>query len=58
MQLEERVAGQLRCLPDPGRHELIVELVVLVDVEVARVWVLGLDGRGVDAATPRGGKSP
>src|SRR5688572_13146757 len=43
-QLEERVAGQLRCLPDPTRHELLVELVLLVDVEVARVRVLGLDG--------------
>jgi hypothetical protein len=39
-QLEEGVAGQLRCLLDPARHELLVESVVLVDVEVARVRVL------------------
>ena len=37
-------AGQLRCLSNPTRHELLVELVVLVDVEVARVLVLGLAG--------------
>ena len=37
-------AGQLRCLPNPARHELLVDLVVLVDVEVAHVLVLGLAG--------------
>jgi len=35
-------AGQLRSLPDPPRHELLVELIVLMDVEVARVLALGL----------------
>jgi hypothetical protein len=40
----EDPAGQLRCLPNPTRHEFLVELVVLVDVEVARVLVLGLAG--------------
>jgi hypothetical protein len=37
-------AGQLRCLPNQTRHELLVELVVLVDVEVAYFLVLGLAG--------------
>src|SRR5262249_20632592 len=37
-------AGQLRCLPDPTRHELLVELVVLVNVEVAHFLLLGLAG--------------
>ena len=37
-------AGQRRGLPDPTRQELLVELVVFVDVEVARVLVLGLAG--------------
>src|ERR1700680_1681789 len=37
-------AGQLRCLPNPTRDELFVELVVLIDVEVARVLALGLAG--------------
>jgi len=36
-------AGQLRCLPNPTRHELLVELVILVDVEAAHVLLLGLD---------------
>src|SRR5688572_24194069 len=36
---------QLRCLPDPTRQELLVERLILVDVEVARALVLGLDGR-------------
>ena len=35
-------AGQLRCLPSPARHELLVELVVLMDVKVAHFLVLGL----------------
>ena len=35
-------AGQLRCLPNPSGHQLLVELVVLVDVEVAHFLVLGL----------------
>ena len=35
-------AWQLRCLSDPTRHELLVELVGLVDVEVAHLIVLGL----------------
>jgi hypothetical protein len=35
-------AGQLRCLSNPTRHELLVELVVLVEVEVAHFLVLGL----------------
>ena len=39
-------AGQLRCLPYPARHELLVELVILVDVEVAHVILLGLH-RGI-----------
>src|SRR4029079_5456898 len=38
-------AGQLGCLPDPARHELLVEVVVLVDVELAHVLALGLAGR-------------
>src|SRR5690606_7837845 len=38
-------AGQLRCLSDPARHELLVEPVALVNVEVARVLVLGRDWR-------------
>ena len=39
-------AGKLRCLPDPTRDELLVELtVVLVDVEVAGVLRLGFAGR-------------
>src|SRR5919107_2467219 len=38
-------ARQLRRLPDPARHELLVELVVIVYVEVARVLVLGFAGR-------------
>src|SRR3546814_9681306 len=42
---EERVAGQRRGLADPARYELLVELVVLVDVEVAGVGVFGRDGR-------------
>src|SRR3546814_16940644 len=42
---EERVAGQRRGLADPDRYELLVELVVLVDVEVAGVGVFGRDGR-------------
>ena len=37
-------AGQLRCLPNPTRHEFLAELVVLVDVEVAHFVVLGLAG--------------
>jgi hypothetical protein len=37
-------AGQLRCLPNPARHELLVELVVLTDVKVAHFLVLGLAG--------------
>jgi hypothetical protein len=37
-------AGQLRCLPNPTRHELLIELVVLVDIEVAHFLVLGLAG--------------
>lgn len=40
---EQLFAGQLRYLPDPSRHELLVELVVLVEVVVARLIVLGLD---------------
>ena len=46
-------AGQLRCLPDPTRHELLVELVVLVDVEVAHVLVLGLAGGSGRSDVPR-----
>src|SRR5690606_12513210 len=38
-------AGQLRGLLDPTRHQLLVDLVILVDVEVARPLVLGLDRR-------------
>jgi hypothetical protein len=38
-------AGQLRCLPNPTRHELFVELVVLVNVYIAHFLVLGLSGR-------------
>ena len=38
-------AGQLRCLPDPTRHQLLVDLVVLVDVEVAHFFLLGFAGR-------------
>jgi hypothetical protein len=37
-------AGQGSRLPDPTRQELLIELVVLVNVEVACVLVLGLDG--------------
>src|SRR5437899_7218205 len=49
-------AGQLRCLPDPTRHDFLVERVVLIDVEVARVLALGLAGGGQEAATCRGSK--
>jgi len=42
--LEEIFAGQLRCLLDPTRQELLVEVVALVDMEVAGALVLGLDG--------------
>jgi hypothetical protein len=38
-------AGQGGCLPDPRPHLRLVELVVLVDVDVAHVLVLGLAGR-------------
>ena len=38
-------AGQLRCLPNPPRHEHLVELVVLVNIEVAHFLVLGLAWR-------------
>src|SRR5438477_13043011 len=37
-------AGHLRCLPNPARHEFLVELVVLMDVKVAHFLVLGLAG--------------
>ena len=42
--LEAGFARQLRCLPDPTHHELLVELFVLVDVEVAHFLLLGLPG--------------
>src|SRR6059036_3582404 len=38
-------AGQRGGLLHPHHHELLVELVVFVDVEVAHVLVLGLAGR-------------
>ena len=38
-------AGQLRGLPNPTCHELLVEQAVLVDIEVAHVLVLGLPWR-------------
>jgi len=37
--------GQLRCLLNPTRHQLLVELVVLVDVEVSRFLLLRLAWR-------------
>jgi hypothetical protein len=37
--------GQLGRLPDPTRHELIIEPIVLMDVEVAHLLVSGLAGR-------------
>jgi hypothetical protein len=46
-------AGKLRCMPNPTRHELLVELVVLVDVEVAHVLVLGLAGGRGRSDVPR-----
>ena len=46
-------AGQLRCLPNPTRHELLVELVVLVDVEVAHFLVLGFAGGRGRSDVPR-----
>src|SRR5687768_2119690 len=42
---EQRIARQLRGLLEPAPEELLVELFVLVDVQVAGVWVLGLDRR-------------
>jgi hypothetical protein len=36
--LEAGFAGQFRCLPDPTRESAFVELVVLVDVEVAALF--------------------
>src|SRR3974390_1843034 len=38
-------ARQLGRLPDPTRHELLVESVVLMDVEVAHLFGVGLAGR-------------
>ena len=38
-------AGQRRCLPDPTRHEFLVDLVVLMDVDVPHVLVFGLPWR-------------
>ena len=32
-------AGQGRCLPDPGRHLRLIELVVLADIKVAHFLV-------------------
>src|SRR5439155_7358486 len=37
-------AGELRCLPKPTRHQLLVEPVALADVEVAHFLLLGLTG--------------
>jgi len=44
MRLEERFAGELGCLPNPTRQELLVELVVFLDVEVDYSLVPGIDG--------------
>jgi hypothetical protein len=44
-------AGQLAGLLHPSGELSFVELVVLMDVEVARVLALGLAGGGQDAAT-------
>jgi hypothetical protein len=38
-------AGHLRCLPNPTCHELLIELVVLVDLEIAHFLVCGLTER-------------
>ena len=43
VSLETGFAWQLRSLPNPTRHKLLVKLVVLVDVEVSHVFMLGLD---------------
>jgi hypothetical protein len=37
--------GQFRGLPNPARQELLVELLSLVDVEIAHFLLLGLAGR-------------
>jgi hypothetical protein len=39
---EEILAGQLGGLADPARNELLVELLILMDVEVAHAIMLGL----------------
>ena len=51
-------AGQLAGLLHPGGELSFVELVVLVDVEVAHVLLLGLAGRDRTAATRRGRRPP
>jgi hypothetical protein len=51
-------AGQLAGLLHPSGELSFVELIVLMDVEVARVLALGLAGGGQDAATRRGRKPP
>ena len=43
VSLEQCFAGQLRGLPNPARHEFLVEQVVLVDVEISHVLMFGLD---------------
>jgi hypothetical protein len=47
------LAGQLRRLPDPIRHEFFVERIALVDVEVTYFLLLGLDGGCGRSAVPR-----
>jgi len=49
-------AGQFAGLLHPSGELSFIELVVLVDVEVARVLALGLAGGGQDATTCRGRK--
>src|SRR3546814_8066185 len=40
-----RSAGQVGCLANPACDQFLVQRVVFVDVEIARVFVLRIDGR-------------
>ena len=52
-RLETMFAEQFRCLPNPTRHELFVELIALMDVEVAHVLLLGFAGGTGRSEAPR-----
>lgn len=45
-------AGQLRCLRDPTRHKCLVELIGLVNVEIAHLLLCGLARRDRTQARP------